>query len=70
MGVQRFYGPVPILFRRSFRAAPGLPKLISVLPQGVMLFGIVSGGVHAIPSPGVLMLVFCVQVGLIGVLQG
>jgi len=64
-----FCGAMPILFRRSLRTAPGLPKPICQCGD-VPLAGFVSDGVGAMPGPGSLMLLLCVQVSLIGVLQG
>jgi len=69
-GALRFYGARPILFRRSFRTAPGLPKPISEQRQSVMLFGFVNDAVDAFPCLDVLMLVFCVQVSLIRMFKG
>jgi len=67
-GPQFFYGAMPILFRRSLRTSPALPKPICQCGD-VPLAGFVSGGVDAVPGPGSLVLLLCMHVGLIGVLQ-
>ena len=68
-GLELFYSAKPILFRRSHRTAPALPKFIGERGD-VPLFGLVSDQVGAMPGGGLLMLLLCVQVSHIGVLQG
>jgi hypothetical protein len=60
--LQLLNGAKPILLRGSFRTAPALPKLISERGD-VLLCGFVGDGA------GLLMLLLCVQVRLIGVLK-
>ena len=67
-GSQFFYGAKPVFFRRSFRTAPALPKFISECGD-VLLLGFVSDYVGAMLGPGLLMLLLCLQVSLIGVLK-
>jgi hypothetical protein len=68
-GSQFFRGLKPVLFRRSFRAAPALPKLVSECGD-IALFDLVSDHFGGVLDPGRLMLLLCVQVSLIGVLKG
>ena len=68
-GSQLFRGAKPIFFRRSFWAVPALPQLISECGD-VPLFGFVSDYGVAMPGRGLLMLLLCVQVSLVGVLEG
>lgn len=65
---QCFYGAEPILFRGSLRTAPLLPKLMRECGD-VLLFGSVSDCAGAMLVPVSLMLVLCVQVGLVGMLK-
>jgi len=67
-GSQHFYGAMPIFFRRSFRTVPALPERVSECGD-VPLIEFVSDPFGAMPGPGPLMLLLCVQVRRIGVLK-
>jgi len=64
-----FRSAKPVLFRRSFRTAPGLPEFVSECGD-VLLAGFMSARVDARLGPGLLMLLYRVQVSLIRVLKG
>lgn len=65
---QFLYGTKPVFVRRPFWTAPGLPEFISDCGD-LLLIGFRSDHVDALPGPGLLMLLWQVQVGLIGVLK-
>ncbi len=64
-GPQLFCGARPILLRRSFGTAPGLPKLVSECGYGLVVCGRVSA---VLPCGAVFLL--RLQISPIGVLQG
>jgi len=67
-GSQYFYGVEPILIRRSLRATPGLPELVSEYAD-ILRCDFVGESAGAMFGRVPLMLFLRLQVSLVGVLE-